>query len=305
MNMYSRFNAMSKEQLGGFMSKLRLAALAFCAIVCSKVAHAQCAPAFTSPGTYKATQANPALVSGTITVGWQANCPQGESYNQVEVNAGCNDSINPTCSGWINPFTNYPNAYYQQIFNVPTNATSIQFDTTQFAINEDYDVSLVLLNNGVNVGTTNTNCPVDQFGHVDCDIVLQVDNTAPPPPPPSPPAGPSCSPIFKTPVNGAIISGTTTVTVDPNCNESATIGGFFVRLYTANGQLDGGPSFSVNTTKFENGATGFGAIVWNVAGQAAGTVEYGGPVSVNVTVANRARKRGSASAPVVQSSLSP
>ena len=257
-----------------------------CAILYSGIAHAQCAPAWTTPGTYQSTQANPALVSGTITLGWQANCPQGESYNQVEVNAGCDDAINPTCSGWVNPFTSYPNGYYQQIFNIPTNGTLLQFDTTQFPINQDYDVSLVLLNNGANVGTTNTICPTDQFNRVDCDIVLQVDNIGPPPPPPPPPSGPSCSPVFTAPVNGATISGTTTVTVAPNCNQSATIGGFFVRLYTQNGQLDGGSSFSVDATKFKNGATDFGAIVWNIAGQAAGTVEYGGPADLNVTVAN-------------------
>jgi hypothetical protein len=255
-------------------------------ILYSEIAHAQCAPAWTIPGTYQATQANPALVSGTITLGWQANCPQGESYNQVLVAAGCDDSINPTCSGWVNPFTSYPNGYYQRIFNVPTNGTSLQFDTTQFPINEDYDVSLVLLNNGLNVGSTNTICPIDQFGRVDCDMVLQVDNMAPPPSPPPPPSGPSCNPVFSAPVNGATISGTTTVTVAPNCNAAATSAGFFIRLYTPNGPVDGGPSFNIDTTQFNNGATGFGAIVWNIVGQAAGTVEYGGPAGLNVTVAN-------------------
>ena len=108
----------------------------------------------------------------------------------------------------------------------------------------------------------------------------------PPPPGPPPPGPPSCSPVFTAPANGAFISGTTTVTVAPNCNASATSVGYFVRLYTQNGQLDGGPSFNINTAQFQNGATGFGAIVWNTAGQAAGTVEYGGPVGVNVTIAN-------------------
>ncbi|MBV8135020.1 MAG: hypothetical protein JO121_05150 [Deltaproteobacteria bacterium] len=95
------------------------------------------------------------------------------------------------------------------MFNIPTNSTSIQFNTLQFPINQEYDVNLTLLNDGIGLGTADTNCPTDQYGRQDCDLLIQVNNSA---------AATSCSPVIIAPTDNAVLSGTATVGAAANCN---------------------------------------------------------------------------------------
>jgi hypothetical protein len=52
---------------------------------------------------------------------------------------------------------------------------------------------------------------------------------------------PSCSPVFTAPAKGASISGTTTVTVAPNCNAAATSAGYFIGSTPRMDKLTGAP----------------------------------------------------------------
>jgi hypothetical protein len=243
-----------------------------CVFLYAGVANAQCEPAWTLPNSAQTSQTEAyngtlAPISGTITLGWQANCPTGTTYNQVEIAAGCPDSINPTCTGYVNPFSGSL-GYLSQTFDVPTNATTLQYSLAPYTINQLYDNSLTLLNNGVVVGATQTNCSANFLGITDCDQILNVAN--------APTAATSCSPVVTAPINNVVTSGTTTVTVTANCNGTYDhIGWYFgpAGQSGTTGEVSipyGSETTTLNTTQFPNGSYQAGAIAYL---DAAGTEE--------------------------------
>lgn len=188
-------------------------AVSVLSVTTSRPAHAGCAPKFTGPTTWQSSQHSPIAVSGTITLQWQANCSAGINYNEVIIYAGCTDSG----GGFYcrNPFP--PPDYITLYYGVSENATSINFNTNQLLVsNQYYDINVAVIASDGGTYSTHNDCTAPSG---DCDIVVYPENGGGgPSPTPTPSRGGNCSVTLSSPNYGAVVSGDLNVSInESNC----------------------------------------------------------------------------------------
>jgi hypothetical protein len=237
---------------------------------------ATCFPAWINPGTWQSSQANPITVSGSVTMGFMPNCNPGVNFSAVSISAGCDDSINPSCTGWINPFGGFPGGYFNQvIYTTAANPGygyafySVPLSLSAFTVNELYDVDVVLLDaNGNELGNSSwppcaQGRPASEGGP-DCDMVLNVVQQSSSSGGSSggsgTPAIVSCSPTVTAPSANAVLDGSSvSIGATSGCNGSydylrwsfGPAGG-----HTETGYVElplGTSSGTLNTTQYPDG----------------------------------------------------